>query len=97
MEQNVFISSMIIDEEKRIVVTVQEQYRHFLKEDMIKSMLKETATKALGERFKQLEVSPCTFRVTVESGTENESLSIIETEIAKNIEMALNFLNAMNP
>ena len=96
MDQNIFIQSITIDEEKRIVVTVAEQYRHFLKEDMVKSMLKDTASKAMGDDFIKLEVSPSTFRVTVAEGQEDKCQGIIENEITKNIEMALSFLNAMN-
>ncbi len=56
-------------------------------------MLRETATKSLGESFVQLEVSKATFRVTVADGTVESSKEIIQTEIANSIEMALNFLN----
>lgn len=93
MDSSMFIESIIIDDQGRIIVTVQEQFRSYLKEDMIKTMLKDTAVKAIGENFIQLEVSTSTFRVTVKEGTSEEAKNIIETEIASSIEMALNFMN----
>lgn len=96
MEQNIFIESLSADEQGRVVVVVKEQFHHFLKEDMVKSMLKDVAVKALGDKFIQLEVSPSTFRVTVTEGATEEAKTVIQDEISKNIEMALNFLSAMN-
>lgn len=93
--ENLFIKAISVDE-NRITVAVQEAYHHFLKEDMIKKMLRDTATTSLGDHFLKLEVSPSTFRITVEEASINESVKIIKEEIGKNIEMALSFLNAMN-
>lgn len=96
MDKKMFIKAITTDDQNRIVVSVQEQFQSYLKEDMAKKMLRETAAKALGDDFIQLEVSTGTFRVTVKEGTIEASKAIIETEIANSIEMALNFMNQFN-
>jgi len=96
MDNKMFIKSITSDDQGRIIVSVQEQFQNYLKEEMAKKMLRETAVKALGEDFIQLEVSTSTFRVTVKEGTTEASIVIIEEEIAKSIEMALNFMNQFN-
>jgi len=95
MSQSMFIKSIEIDEQERIIVSVQEQFQAYLKEDMIKTMLKDQAKNALGEDFIQLEVSPSTFRVTVKEGKAEHGKTVIMEEINKNIEMALTFLSNM--
>jgi len=95
MSQSMFIQSIEIDEKERIIVTVQEQFRAYLKEEMIKNMLRDQAKNALADDFLQLEVSPSTFRITVKEGTSENSKTIVMEEINKNIEMALTFLNSM--
>ena len=96
MDQKMFIKSITTDDQNRIIVSVQEEFQNYLKEDMTKKMLRETAVKALGENFIQLEVSTSTFRVTVKEGTTETSKQVIETEIARSIEMALSFLSQFN-
>jgi len=95
MSQSMFIQSIEIDEKERIIVTVQEQFRAYLKEEMIKNMLRDQAKNALADDFLQLEVSPSTFRITDKEGTSENSKTIVMEEINKNIEMALTFLNNM--
>lgn len=93
MNQSMFIQSITTDDQSRIVVAVQEAFQQYLQDDMSKKLLKETAVKALGENFVQLEVSKTTFRLTVKPGSEAASRAIVEEEIAKSIEMAVAFLN----
>ncbi|MCH4885925.1 hypothetical protein EZV73_00030 [Acidaminobacter sp. JC074] len=95
MSQSMFIKSIEIDDQERIIVSVQEQFQAYLKEDMIKTMLKDQAKNALGEDFIQLEVSPSTFRITVKEGKAEDGKRVVMEEINKNIEMALTFLNNM--
>jgi len=94
MSQDLFIKSIIVDDSDRIVVHVQENYQHFLKEDFAKKMLRETALKALEDDFVELAVSSTSFRIQVKAGKTQEALSIVEDEIKKNIEMAINFLGS---
>lgn len=93
MDSSMFVKSIVIDGEGRIVVSVQDQFASYLSDDAAKKMLRETATKALGENFIKLEVSPKTFRVTVKEGTSEECKTLVENEIVKSIEMALNFMD----
>lgn len=93
MDSMMFIKSIIVDNESRIVVSVQDQFLKYLEDDITKKMLRETAVKALGEDFVQLEISKKTFRLTVVKGSEERSKTIVEEEIVKSIEMALSFMN----
>lgn len=93
MSQDLFIKSIEVDENQRIVVKVQETYQHFLKEEFAKKILRETAVKALGDDFVELSVSPSTFRIEVKPGQTETAIKIVEDEIKSNIEMAIGFLN----
>ena len=93
---NQFIENIQVDAENRIVVNVKSDFHSFLQNDMVKSMLLDAAKNALKEDFIQLEISSKTFRVSVNPDTVENSKVIIEEEIAKNIEMALSFLNQFN-
>lgn len=96
MDSSMFVKSIIIDGEGRIVVSVQDQFTSYLKDDMIKKMLKDSAVKSLGDDFIQLEVSSTTFRVSVKEGSSENSKTVIEEEIVKSIEAALSFMNQFN-
>lgn len=94
---NMFIKSMQLDEEKRVVVVIQDAIAEYFLKDESKKMLKDMAQKSLGDAFIKLEVAKTSFRVTVAEGTEEESMKIIESEIMKAIEMAMSFMSQMNP
>jgi len=96
MDQNMFIKSITTDDQNRVIVSIQEQFQHFLGQEMIRNMLKDAAKNALGEDYIKLEVSPSTFRVTVTEGSTEKAIKVVQEEIGKNIEMALSFLNGMN-
>lgn len=93
MDSMMFIKSIIVDNESRIVVSVQDQFSKYLEDDTTKKMLRDTAVKALGEDFVQLEISKKTFRLTVVKGSEERCKTLVEEEIVKSIEMALSFMN----
>lgn len=90
---NMFIKSITLDEVGRIVTVIQDQFSDYLIKDASKKMLKEMATKALGDAFIKLEVAKTSFRITVAEGKEESSKAIIENEILKGIEMALDFMS----
>lgn len=96
MDQSMFIKSITTDDQNRIIVSIQDQFQHFLGQEMIRNMLKDTAKKALGDDYIKLEVSPSTFRVTVAEGASERAVTVIKDEIGKNIDMALSFMNNMN-
>ncbi len=93
---NMFIKSIALDDQKRVVVMVQEHMSEYLIKGESKLMLKEMAVKILGETFVQLEVSKNSFRVTVTDGTEETAKVKIEEELVKGIEMAMSFMSQMN-
>lgn len=93
MEYNAIVKSLNLDEENRIVLSVQNEFGQFLKDPQMKSTLKETVQKVLGEKFKLFEVGGSNIRVTVLEGTEEESLNIIQEEIVKALQMVAMFMN----
>ncbi len=93
MDSSMFIRSILIDESGRIIVSVQDQFAVYLKDDGTKQMLKDAAKTALGDDFIKLEVSAATFRVTVKEGCSERAKILIEEEIAAKIEMALSFMS----
>lgn len=96
MSASMFIKFIKFDDEKRIIIAIQDQFVSYLQKDESKKMLRETLTKVLAEDFKQLEVSKNSCRITVAEGKEDASKVIIEEEIAKAIEMAMMFMSQMN-
>lgn len=87
-----FINYIKFDEEKRILVSLKKPLEPYLKEDKNRTMLKTTVSDIIGSDFKQLEIGKNVVRVTVNEGTEDKNLKLIETELVKNIKMAMNFM-----
>jgi len=96
MEMSMFIQSIQLDDEKRIIVTGQPHLAEYLKDAETKKMLKGAAEKVLGEDFQQLEIGKCNCRITVNKENAEECLKLVETELVKGIEMALAFMSQMN-
>lgn len=96
MMMEMFIKYIKFDDEKRIIIAIQDHLAEHLIKDESKKMLKETLEKALKEDFIKLEVAKTSVRITVTEGKEEECKTVIETEIAKAIEMAMAFMNQMN-
>jgi hypothetical protein len=95
MDMNMFIKYIKLDDQKRIIIALQDHLTGYLQEDQSKQMLKETAEKVLAEDFKQLEVAKTSCRITVAEGTEEASMKKVEEEIVKGIEMAMAFMSQM--
>lgn len=91
-----FINYIKLDEEKRILVSIQKPLEPYLKDSKNKAMLKSSLETIVGSDFKQLEIGKNMARVTVKEGTEEENMKLIETELAKNIQMAMDFMSNMN-
>ncbi|MCT4634569.1 MAG: hypothetical protein N4A76_17790 [Firmicutes bacterium] len=92
---NQFIKYIEFDDEKRILVSVQNQFENYLKEDKIKSLLKESCQNVLKEDFVSLEIGKNVARLTVKEGSEDASMTLVKEELVKGLEMAMMFL-AMN-
>lgn len=95
MDQGLFVKSITTDDKGRVIVAVQEQFTAYLQDESSKKMLKSIAKEALGDDFLQLEVSPSTFRITVAEGQTEHAKQIIQSEINKQLEMALSFLSQL--
>jgi uncharacterized protein (UPF0276 family) len=95
MDMNMFIKHIKLDDEKRIIVAVQDHLAGYLQEEQSKKMLKETVEKVLAEDFKLLEVAKTSCRITVVEGREDDCMKKVEEEIVKGIEMAMAFMSQM--
>ncbi|BEP28023.1 hypothetical protein [Helicovermis profundi] len=96
MEMNMFVKYIKLDENKRILVAIQDQFISYLTEADNKKMLKEGAEKILKENFIQLEIGKNIIRLTVKEGTEEESMTLVKEELVKALEMAMAFMSQMN-
>lgn len=93
MTENKIIKNILVDDSGYIVVTIEDDYHEFLKNDQLRLILKNMAQDALKEDFLELGVSKKGFRIKVAEGTSQQSLIIVQNEVSKNIEMAWMFLN----
>lgn len=91
-----FINYIKLDEEKRILVSIQKSLEPYLKDPKSKAMLKNSLEDIVGSDFKQLEIGKNIARVTVEEGTEEENMKLIEVELVKKIQIAMDFMSSMN-
>lgn len=90
-----FINYIKLDEEKRILVSLKKPLEPYLQDPKTKSMLKSAIEGILGSDFKQLEIGKNIARVTVAPGSEDKSLELIQTELVKNLQMAMDFMGGM--
>jgi RNase P/RNase MRP subunit POP5 len=91
-----FIKSIELDEEKRIIIEGQSHLAEYLKDQETRKMLKGAAENVLGEDFKQLEIGKCNCRITVTPENAENCIKLVEEELVKGIEMALAFMSQMN-
>ncbi|MCT4563465.1 MAG: hypothetical protein N4A68_04025 [Maledivibacter sp.] len=90
-----FIKYVRLDEEKRIIVSVQNQFEAYLQDNNTRVMLKQSVQNILKDDFELMEVGKNTCRITVKKGTEDKNLELIRTELVKGLEMAMAFLSQM--
>ena len=95
MELNMFVKYIEFDENKRIIISLQESMMTYLQDPKVRSMLKQSAETALKDNFKQLEIGKNNCRITVLEGTEEESKKVVEEELVKGLEMAMAFMSQM--
>lgn len=92
---NQFIKYIKLDDEKRILVSLQDVLTPHLEDKNTRSMLKGMLKDILKDDFSQLEIGKNICRVTVKEGTEEKNIELIKTELVKNLEMAMQFLSQM--
>ena len=90
-----FINHIKLDEEKRILVSLKKPLEPYLQDPQTKAMLKSSIEDILGSDFKQLEIGKNVARITVKEGTEDKNLDLVETELVKNLAMAMEFMGGM--
>jgi len=95
MELSMFIKSIKLDDNKRILVSLQDHLVSYLAEGNAKSQLKGEVERILGDDFKQLEIGKNVIRLTVTEGKEEELMKVVSVELTKMIEMAMTFMSQM--
>ncbi|WP_432409372.1 hypothetical protein [Wukongibacter sp. M2B1] len=92
---NQFIKYVKLDDEKRILISVQNQFESYLQDQNTKLMLKQSVQNILKEDFKLMEIGKNVCRITVREGSEDKSLELVKTELIKGLEVAMTFLSQM--
>lgn len=95
MEVGMFVKQISLDENKRIIVSLQEAAAQYLQDPKVRSMLKQSSEQVLKGDFKQLEIGKNNCRITVSEGAEEACKTIVETELIKCLEMAMAFMSQM--
>ncbi len=92
---NQFIKYIKLDDKKRILISLNNQYEQYLKDKKTKVTIKKGIESILEENFVQLEIGKNICRITVKEGSEEKSLKLIETELVKSLQMAMSYINNM--
>lgn len=92
---NEIVKYVKLDDEKRILISINNTYEMYLADTNIRTMIKDTLKNALLDKFVKLEVGKNILRVSVIEDTENDSIEIIKSELVKQFELALTFLSQM--
>ncbi|KNF07908.1 hypothetical protein CLPU_11c00770 [Gottschalkia purinilytica] len=92
---NQFVKYIELDEEKRILISLQNHFESYLQDKNTKAMIKEVCQSILKDDFVQLEIGKNICRVTVKEGTEEKNVEIVKNELLKNFQMAMSFLSQM--
>ena len=95
MDVNRFVKCIKLDDQKRIIVSLQESMASYLQDPQTRSLLKQSAETVLKSDFKQLEIGKNNCRITVAEGSEEASMALVEQELVKGLEMAMAFLSQM--
>lgn len=96
MDLSMFIKSIKLDDNKRILVSLQDHLLGHLSDENAKKQLKAETERILGEDFKQLEIGKNVIRLTVTEGKEEELMELVKVELTKMLEMAMAFMSQMN-
>lgn len=91
---DMFIKYIKKDEEDRILISIQDQFKEKLKEDETRKEIKKILTQVLEDNFKQLEIGKNMLRISVNKNPD-EAINKINEYINQMMEMAQNFMDQM--
>lgn len=91
---DMFIKYIKKDEEDRILISVQDQFKEKLKEKETRKEIKKILTEVLEDNFNQLEVGKNVLRITVNKDPD-KAIEKINEYINQMMEMAQNFMDQM--
>ena len=90
-----FIKSIKIDDEGRIVIVIQDHLAEYMAKDDSKKMIKDMVVQALGDYFIKLEMSKTSARITVADGKAEACKVLVEEELKKGLELAMSMMGQM--
>lgn len=90
-----FIKSIKLDDQDRIVIMVQDHLADYLAKEDSKQMIKDMVVQALGDDFIKLEMSKVSARITVAEGKGEASKALVEAELTKGLELAMSMMGQM--
>lgn len=96
MELSMFIKSIKLDDNKRILVSLQDHLVSHLADDNAKKQLKGEVERILADDFKKMEIGKNVVRLTVTEGKEEELMELVKVELTKMLEMAMAFMSQMS-
>lgn len=92
MVLNNYINFIKLDEQKRIIVSINVIYQNYLHNDKNRQLIKNYLQELLKSDFIKLEIGKNRLRITVKASTEEKNLNIIKTELVKGLEMVMRIM-----
>ncbi|HEY8365153.1 MAG TPA: hypothetical protein VIK84_06235 [Haloplasmataceae bacterium] len=89
---NNFINFIKFDDNKRIIVSVNESYSVYLQEEKNRQLLKKALIDLLQDDFEKLEVGKNNCRITVKAGTESTSIQKIQSSLKDSFGLIRKFM-----
>ncbi len=96
MDLSLFIKSINVDEQDRIIVFVQDMLASYLVNEEYRGKAKDILKQILGDDFVQLEVSNVSFRISCAEGTGQACREKLETELQQYIALAMQMMGGEN-
>ncbi|PAB56818.1 hypothetical protein [Anaeromicrobium sediminis] len=92
---NEMVKYVKLNDDKKIEICVDESFTLFLQDPSIVAMIEQSCKSLLENKFINLHINGNTSFITVESGTEQASLELVNNELIQGIQMAMAFLSQM--
>ena len=86
------INFIKLDDEKRIIISINKEYKEFLYNEKYRQSLKTNIENLLKDEFIKLEIGKNLCRITVKEGTAERNLEKIRAELVKGIGSVLRFM-----
>ena len=92
MALNNYLNYIKLDEQKRIIISVNVLYQNYLHNDKNRQLIKNYLQELLKTDFIKLEIGKNHLRITVKENTEEKNLHLIKSELVKGLEMVMRIM-----